>query len=108
MQWQKPSLSITIGLARKRIYQAWKNSRNQIQEINFEDLLGILEEHDTVIETWAVFRQYKLDARPLDSFANPDKIEMKTYLVGLQYEDRLQLLGAISDGDELKLISRAG
>lgn len=78
--------------------------REWIQEINFEDLLGILGTTETVTETWAVFRRYKLDARPLDSFANPDKIEMKTYLVGLQYEGRLQLLDAISDGDELKLI----
>ena len=66
--------------------------REWIQEINFEDLLEILETTESVVETWSIFRQYKRDVRPLDSFVNPDNIEIYTYLVGLQYENRLQKL----------------
>lgn len=79
-------------------FQEW------IREINFEDLFEIIEINEVLIENWEIFWQHKLDTRPLDSLASPDKIEIKIYLVDLQYENRLRFIDSISDGEKLKLI----
>jgi superfamily II DNA/RNA helicase len=79
-------------------FQEW------VQGLTFEDLLPILQDRQLVQEVMSILRRYKFDARPVDYFTNPGTIYFKTYVVGLQYENRLGHLSEVSEGDELKLV----
>lgn len=74
------------------------------QGLTFEDLLPILQDRQLVQEVMSILRRYKFNARPVDYFTNPGTIDFKTYVVGLQYENRLEYLSEVSEGDELKLV----
>jgi hypothetical protein len=78
--------------------------RRLMQGLTFEDLLPVFRDRQLVQEVMAVLRRYKLDTRPVDYFADPLTIDFKTYVVGLRYENRLQILSQVSKGDELRLV----
>ncbi|HEY64518.1 MAG TPA: DEAD/DEAH box helicase [Caldilineae bacterium] len=79
-------------------FQEW------VQGLSFEDLLPILRDRQLVQEVMSILSRYKFDARPVDYFTNPNTIDFTTYVVGLQYENRLEYLSQINEGDELKLV----
>ncbi len=79
-------------------FQEW------VQGLTFEDLLPILQDHQLVQEVMSILRRYKFGARPVDYLTNPNTIEFRTYVVGLQYENRLEYLSQVNEGDELKLV----
>lgn len=79
-------------------FQEW------VQGLTFEDLLPILQDHQLVQEVMSILRRYKFDARPVDYFTNPGTIDFKTYVVGLRYENRLEHLSQVNEGDALKLV----
>jgi len=80
------------------------NFREWVQDLTFEGLLTILHDKQHVHDVWAALRRYKLDARPVDYFTQPRSLEFKTFVVGLQYEDRLNHVAKINEGDALRLI----
>ncbi len=79
-------------------FQEW------VQALNFEDLLLILRDRQLVQEVTSILSRYKFDTRPVDYFTNPTTIDFTTYVVGLQYGNRLEHLSQINEGDELKLV----
>jgi hypothetical protein len=74
------------------------------QDLTFEDLLSVLQDRQLVQEVVSVLHRYKFDARPVDYFTNPSTIDFKTYVVGLRYENRLEYLSQVNEGDELELV----
>lgn len=79
-------------------FQEW------VQDLTSEDLLPILRDRQLVQEVMSILSRYKFDARPVDYFTNPGTIDFKTYVVGLQYENRLDYLPQVNEGDKLKLV----
>jgi helicase len=79
-------------------FQEW------VQGLTFEDLLPIFRDRQLVQEVISILSRYKFDARPVDYFTNPGTIDFKTYVVGLHYENRLEYLSQVNEGDELKLV----
>lgn len=81
-----------------------ENFQDWVLDLRPEDLMPILQDDRLVAEALTVFRRYKLDSRPVDSFIHPDSIDIITYVVGLAYEGREAHLQTIRKGDALKLL----
>lgn len=75
-----------------------------MENLTSEDLLAILQESDRVQEVLNVLRRYKPNTRSVDYFTNPETINFRTYVVGLQYENRLDHFREIRIGDVLKFV----
>ncbi len=80
-----------------------ENFQEWLLDLRSEELKPILRDDELVAEALSIFRRYKLDARPVDSFIHPDRIDVVTYVVGLAYEGRVAYLPTLRNGDSLKL-----
>jgi hypothetical protein len=80
------------------VFQEW------IQALTFEDLLVALRDHQRVLEVQQVLRRYKFGSRPVDYFTDPSNADFETYVVGLRYENRLEHLSQVNEGDKLRLV----
>lgn len=81
-----------------------ENFLSWIENLTPEDLLSILKDDELVREVMVVLRRYKPNTRSVDYFTNPRAIDFRTYVVGLQYENRSKYLQGISVGDDLELV----
>jgi hypothetical protein len=75
-----------------------------LQDLTVDDLRTLLPEEQLIIPVWSVMQKTRVDIRPLDFLTEPNDQEVLTYVVGLKYEGRLDLISQLNVGDKLSLL----
>ena len=78
--------------------------REWLQDLTVDDLRVLLHEEQLISDVWFVLQKIKLDIRPLDILTEINDQEITTFVVGLNYEERLIHLSQISVGSILSLV----
>jgi len=72
-------------------------------EITQDELELIVDNENTRNEIIAHLDKYKDSDRPSDFFANPERIDFQTYIVGVQFGNRLEVANELEVGEHLIL-----